>query len=318
MQVAEAEKLAVEAEKNRRETEDKSRFQTSVAEVETLVSRIDSGYELRDYAVVLEQGLRAVEKIRELVNDPLFAEKKLFLQQQERSLQDKIDRARKIQGTGQAALPGNAASVLSAISGDGRTFAVVLNPEVVDGNRQIRFYESSENSQPLPNQPTAQLAFPVTETRNLILSQSGNAACLTGPAAPFIWVRRNTVGWKQLSLEAIETSDGEPIRLIHAHFSRNEQRLYLIGDDRPATFQILDLSTDTPRTLLPAGTTLFLKENANYRCSHSALMPDESCLLVSSQTGRDHQVRAFEIRWNDGQPQLAEQGPGAESLSSRV
>ena len=310
IQVAEAEKLADSAETKRRETENRSRFQTAVAEVETLVSRIESGYELRDYAVVLEQGLRAVDKIRELVNDPLFAEKKQFLLQQERSLQDMINRARKMQGTGQAAFPGNSAPVLSAISADGRTFAVVLNPEAEQGNRRIQFFQTTDNPQPLPEQPPAQLEFPVTETRNLILSQTGNAACLTGPSAPFVWVRRNPDGWKQLTLDITATAEGDPVRMIHAHFSQNEQRLYLIGDDRPATFQIYDLAEANPRPLLPAGTTLFLKENANYRCSHSALVPDESCLLVCSQTGRDHQVRAFELRWNDGRPQLAEQGPG--------
>jgi serine/threonine protein kinase/WD40 repeat protein len=304
-----ARRQADEAEAQRTKTINDSRRQQAVEQVRTLVNRIESGYELRDYARVLELGQEAAARIRSMVDDPLFLDERQWLQQQERSLQDKLDRARRIQGTGQAAFPDNQRPVLSAVSGDGRTFAVLLNPDEAAENRRIRFFQRRDADQSLSD-ASSQLELPVTETRRLILSRSGNAACLIGPAVPFVWVRKDSQHWKQVTLDVPATNEDEPLRMLQAHFSDNEQRLYLIGDDRAATLQIFDLSSDSPRPLLADKTTLFLPENANYRCSHSVLLPDESCLLVCSQTGRDHQLRAFQLRWTDGVPQLGEQGPG--------
>jgi WD40 repeat protein len=309
-QALEAETKAQQAEKKQRETEENSQRQQSLDAVRTLVNRIESSYELRDYARVLSVGREAADKIRKMLDDPLFAGELQWLQQQEKSLQDKLERAARVQGTGQAAFPGNAQPVLSAISSDGRTFASIFNPEAVDGLRRIEFRGIGDDVQPLTDNPAGQLEFPITETRSLLLSASGNAACLTGPTTPFLWIRRKDQGWQQVPLEIDGLSANQPLRMIHAHFSKNEQRLYLIGDDRAATLQIFDLTADTPRPLLPTGTTLFLRENANYRCSDSALLPDESSLLVYSRSGRDHQLRAFGIRWNDGTPELIAQGPG--------
>jgi WD40 repeat protein len=314
---ADAEKKAVEAQAKTTAAEEKQKLTEANAsrreateKLNTLVSRIESSYELRDYTRVLAEAREAIGEIRKMLENPLFASEAQWLQQQEKSLQDKLDRAARSAGTGQAAFPGNSRPVLSAISPDGRTFASIFNPEAADGLRRIEFRSVAENVQPLDVAPTDRLEFPVTETRGLVISASGNAACLTGPAVPFLWIHREGQGWKQLQLNVELPPASEPVRMIHAHFAPNSQRLYLIGDDRAASLQIFDLSSDTPRPLLPTDTTLFLRENANYRCSNSALLPDESAILVCSRSGRDHQLRAFELRWNDGSPQLAAQGPG--------
>jgi serine/threonine protein kinase/WD40 repeat protein len=309
-QALEAQKKTAEAEAKQKLTEDNSKRREAIDEVRTLVSSIESGYELRDYARVLAVGRAAIAKIHDMLPNPLFTSELQWLQQQEKSLQDKLERAARVQGTGQAAFPGNTRPVLSAISPDGRTFASIFNPDAVDGLRHIEFRHVSDAVQPLSDNLVGRLEFPVTETRSLLISRSGKAACLTGPATPFLWVHRENQGWQQLPLEIELPQANEPVRMLHAHFSHNEQRLYLIGDDRAATLQIFDLTADTPRPLLAVGTTLFLRENANYRCSDSALLPDESALLVCSRSGRDHQLRAFSLLWNEGSPQLTAQGPG--------
>ena len=303
-------KKTAEAEEKQRVTENNSNRREAIDEIRTLVSSIESGYELRDYAKVVSAGREAIEKIRGLIPNPLFLEDLQWLRQQEKSLQDKLDRAARVQGTGQAAFPGNSRPVLSAVSPDGRTLASIFNPENIDGQRHIQFHNITDDVQPLSDTLTSRLEFPVTETRSLLISASGNAVCLTGPATPFLWVRRNNQSWQQLPLEIEHPPAIEPVRMLHAHFSPNEQRLYLIGDDRPATLQIFDLTANAPRPLLAVGTTLFLRENANYRCSNSVLLPDESALLVCSRSGRDHQLRAFTLLWNNGTPLLAAQGPG--------
>jgi chemotaxis protein histidine kinase CheA len=294
---ADAEKKAVEAQAKTTAAEEKQKLTEANAsrreateKLNTLVSRIESSYELRDYTRVLAEAREAIGEIRKMLENPLFASEAQWLQQQEKSLQDKLDRAARSAGTGQAAFPGNSRPVLSAISPDGRTFASIFNPEAADGLRRIEFRSVAENVQPLDVAPTDRLEFPVTETRGLVISASGNAACLTGPAVPFLWIHREGQGWKQLQLNVELPPASEPVRMIHAHFAPNSQRLYLIGDDRAASLQIFDLSSDTPRPLLPTDTTLFLRENANYRCSNSALLPDESAILVCSRSGRDHQL----------------------------
>ncbi|MFM7055786.1 MAG: protein kinase domain-containing protein [Planctomycetota bacterium] len=317
MQKAKAQEQAVEAlektaaaEAKQKLTEETSKRREALDGIRTLVSSVESGYELRDYAKVLSAGREAIEKIRGLLSDELFANDLQWLEQQEKSLQDKLDRAARVQGIGQAAFPGNTRPVLSALSSNGRIFASIFNPEAVDGRRHIEFHNVTDIVQPLTDNLTGRLEFPVTETRSLLISKSGNAVCLTGPATPFLWIRRDSQGWQQIPLEIEHPPTIEAVRMLHAHFSPDEQRLYLIGDDRAATLQIFDLTTETPRPLLAVGTTLFLQENANYRCSDSALLPDESALLVCSRSGRDHQLRAFSLQWTDGTPQLIAQGPG--------
>jgi len=314
---ADAEKKAVEAQAKTTAAEEKQKLTEADAnrreakeKLKTSVSSIESSYELRDYPRVLTEARKAVGEIRAMIDSPLFASEVQWLQQQEKSLLDKIERAARSLGTGQAAFPQNTRPVLSAISPDGRTLASIFNPEAVDGLRRIEFRKVAGNPQPLDAQPPTRLEFPVTETRGLVLSNSGNAACLTGPAVPILWIHRDGQGWKQLPLEIDMPPAAEPVRMIHAHFAPNEQRLYLIGNDRAASLQIFDISSDTPKPLLQTGTTLFLRENANYRCSNSVLLPDESALLVYSRSGRDHQLRSFTLRWNEGSPQLVLQGPG--------